>query len=79
MPDVAMSHYVALSEFALQLPSMLDKRQWVQSHRCRPDSELVPMFHFALTPTYSDARYVRFFRWLCRELEIDRRFEAGQD
>lgn len=79
LPDVSVSHYVALSDFAHNLDRMLEKRAWLQARRKRSDEELMPLFHYALEPSYSDSRYVQFHRRLLEVLGLDRRFAAGHD
>jgi GT2 family glycosyltransferase len=75
---ITMSHYIALSEFAHSLEILQAKRQAVQSRRKRSDDELLPLFYFALEPSFHQARYVEFHRWLCRVLRLEDRFAAGQ-
>ncbi len=78
LPRVAMSHYVALSDFAHHLEHLRAKREWLQSRRVRSDDELLPLFHNALDPSYNDEHYVRFHRWLCAVLGLDQRFSKGE-
>jgi GT2 family glycosyltransferase len=78
LPMVAVSHYVALSDFAHQLEKTRAKREWLQSRRVRTDAEILPLFHNALDASYNDEQYVQFHRWLCSVLDLDRRFGAGE-
>jgi hypothetical protein len=78
VPYITMSHYVGLSEFAHSLESLQRKRRFVQQRRARTDSELLPLFYFALEPSYHQGRYIEFHNWLCRVLSLDERFRAGQ-
>jgi GT2 family glycosyltransferase len=78
LPRLAMSHYVAVSDFAHHFEHLRAKRQWLQSRRVRTDDELLPLFHNALDPSYSDEKYVRFNRWLCQVLGLDQRFSKGE-
>jgi GT2 family glycosyltransferase len=79
MPSVAMSHYVAMHDFAASLKSLQDKRKWLQERRVRTDAELEPLFFDALRPTWDDPAYVRFYTWLVRTLGLDQRFGAVGD
>jgi GT2 family glycosyltransferase len=78
LPRVAMSHYVALSDFAHHLEHLRAKREWLQSRRVRSDDELLPLFHNALDPSYNDEHYVRFHHWLSAVLGLDQRFGKGE-
>ena len=78
LPRVAMSHYVALSDFADHLEQLRAKREWLQSRRVRSDEELLPLFQNALDPSYNDEEYIRFHRWLCAVLGLDQRFSKGE-
>jgi GT2 family glycosyltransferase len=78
LPRVAMSHYVALGDFAHNLEFLRAKRHWLQSRRVRSDDELLPLFHNAVDPSYDDEQYVRFNRWLCAVLGLDQRFSKGE-
>ena len=78
MPRVAISHYVALSEFAHNLERVRVQREWLQSRRVRSDEELLPLFHNALDPSYNDEKYIRFHHWLAAVLGLDQRFRKGE-
>lgn len=78
LPRLAVSHYVAVSDFARHFESMGEKRRWLQSRRVRSDDELLPLFHNALDPSYSDEQYVRFNAWLSKVLGLDQRFGKGE-
>ena len=77
VPYVTMSHYVGLSEFAHSLEALQRKRRLVQQRRVRSDAELLPLFYFALEPSYHQGRYIEFHRWLCRVLDLEDRFGPG--
>jgi hypothetical protein len=74
VPSVALSHYVALHDFAASLEALREKRRWVQERRVRTDAELLPLFHDPLRPTWDDRSYVRFYTWLTRTLGLTERF-----
>jgi GT2 family glycosyltransferase len=76
---VALSHYIAQSQFAHQLESLNKKRAWIQSRRTRTDPEILPLFEDAFYSSHQDAEYERFYRWLCRVQGLDRRFGSAQD
>jgi GT2 family glycosyltransferase len=76
---VAASHYVAQSQFAHRLDSLNEKRQWIQSRRIRSDAELLPLFEDPFYNSYDDARYLDFYRWLCKVQGLDRRFSPVAD
>lgn len=74
VPGVTVSHYVGVSEFAHLLGSLRKKRAWIQERRKRSDAELLPLFVNPLFAQYPDDQYVRFYRWMNRVLELDKRF-----
>lgn len=77
LPYEAAACYAALSDFAHNLDRMQAKRIDLQARRVRSDAELIPMFQFALEPSYHEERYVGFHNWLCGVLGLDRRFGPG--
>jgi hypothetical protein len=78
MPLSALACHVALSDFGHALPRLIEKRRSVQSRRKRSDDELLPLFYFALEPSYhEDPAYIDFHWQLCRTLGLDRRFGPG--
>ena len=77
LPGVSIAHYVALSDFTHHLPALKIKRQWLQERRVRSDAELLPLFLFALEPSYHDPEYMKTHRQLLRVLELDKRFASG--
>lgn len=79
IPSVALSHYVAMHDFAASLKSLQEKRRWLQERRVRTDAELLPLFVDALRPTWDDPAYVRFYTWLVRTLNLEQRFGPVAD
>jgi len=79
VPGVTVSHYVGVSQFAHLLGSLKKKRAWIQERRKRTDAEIMPLFLNPLFSQYPDDRYVRFYRWMNRILELDQRFEVRPD
>lgn len=77
LPAISIAHYVALSDFARQLPRLQEKRRALQERRVRSDSELLPLFLFALEPSYHDHEYMKTHRRLLKVLGLDLRFAAG--
>lgn len=78
VPDFMLSFYIAMSDFGHSLEKLNEKRRWLQERRVRSDDELLPLFHFALVPSYDHPDYVHFHEWLCHLLGLDTRFAAGQ-
>jgi GT2 family glycosyltransferase len=78
LPPASIAHYIALSDFTSQIESLTEKRRWLQERRVRSDEELLPLFLFALEPSYHDDEYVRTHRRLVSAFGLDRRFGAGQ-
>ncbi len=76
LPPLAVSHYVALSEFGHALETLQEKRRWLQERRTRTDAELFPLFVDPVHPSWNDPRYVAFFQHLVRVLGIDLRFSS---
>jgi GT2 family glycosyltransferase len=76
---LAASHYVAQSQFAHRLDSLNEKRQWIQSRRTRSDADLLPLLVDPFYNSFDDARYVEFYRWLCKVQGLDRRFSPIAD
>jgi GT2 family glycosyltransferase len=74
LPSISLSHYVAMHEFALRLPTLIEKRRWLQANRVRSDAELMPLFAEPLRPTWDDPEYVRFHGWLSQTLGLQARF-----
>lgn len=68
---------VAIGEFARSLPRLREKRTWIQARRVRSDQELLPLFHFALEPSYFEGAYPDFHRELVKNLGLEQRFAAG--
>lgn len=74
MPNIAVSHQVALHEFAVSLGALNVKRQQLQSQRVRSDQELIPLLVEPLRPTWDDQSYVRFYQRLVEAAGLRRRF-----
>lgn len=71
---IALSHYVALSEFAHSLSSLSQRRQQIQLKRVRSDAEIIHLAGDLLYPNWMDERYLRFYDWLNRVQGLDQRF-----
>jgi GT2 family glycosyltransferase len=74
VPSMALSHHVAMHEFAANLDKVMEKRRWIQSRRVRSDAELLPLLVEPLRPTWDDPDYVRFHRWLSTTMGLTSRF-----
>ena len=79
LPTRALSPLVAISEFAHRLDKLAERRRWIQERRRRTDLEILPLFHFALSPSSPEPRYVEFQGWLRRVMGLEERFGPGQD
>jgi hypothetical protein len=77
MQGIAVSHYVGVSKFAHLLESLKKKRAWIQERRKRTDAEILPLFIDPFFSQYPDERYMRFYQWVNRILELDERFGVG--
>jgi glycosyl transferase family 2 len=78
MPLAALACLVGLSEFGRSLDALKVKRTWVQARRQRSDEEILPLFYFALEPSYhEDPAYIDFHWHVVRALGLDRRFGRG--
>jgi GT2 family glycosyltransferase len=62
--NIAVSHYIAMHQFASSLGVMAEKRRCLQSRRVRSDQELMPLLSQPLRPTWDDPAYLRFYDWL---------------
>jgi len=62
LSGISIAHYVALSDFAHQLPALKEKRRWIQERRVRSDADLLPLFLFAVEPSYHDHEYMKIHR-----------------
>ncbi len=78
LPEVSAAHFAAISDFANRLERLNEKRRWLQERRVRTDAELLPLFVYALEPSYREPAYVETHELLVRALGLDRRFAAGQ-
>jgi GT2 family glycosyltransferase len=74
--NLAVSHYVAMHQFASSLGVLVEKRRWVQSRRLRSDEDLIPLLAEPLRPTWDDPAYRRFYDWLTGVAGLSERFRA---
>lgn len=79
LPGISVSHYVAESQFGHRLESLNKKRAWIQGRRNRSDAEILPLFVDPFYANYADARYLTFYRWLCRVQGLDHVFGRALD
>lgn len=77
MPNLSVSHYIALHQFARSLGDLREKRQWVQSRRVRSDQDLMPLLVEPLRPSWHDPEYLDFHRWITRVAGLTERFGTG--
>src|SRR6266566_803907 len=75
----AIAYFVGISRFASQLDSLNQKRAYIQQHRKRTDSEILPLLVDPFYPIYPDPHFRRFSRWLFHIQGLDRRFGAPRD
>jgi GT2 family glycosyltransferase len=78
-PNIAASHFEAVSQFAHALDRLNAKRCWLQERRQVADRELVPLFEDPLFANYTDERYLDFYRWITRVQGLDRLFDVRPD
>jgi len=71
VPPLAVAHILALSDVADLYPSILQKRQWIQAHRRRPDDEIFPLFGMPIAMSFYDSRYHRCLTSLAKAQGID--------
>jgi GT2 family glycosyltransferase len=77
VPNVAISHIVAIRELAHNQAELLEKRRWIQSHRRRTDDEVLELGGVLLEdPTFGPPDYLDFQHWLCEVTGINARFDA---
>ena len=75
LPELAVSHLVAISEFAHNLAELESRREWLQSRRKRSDEEVLGMEKVLLSdPSYGNAEYLEFQQWLSVISGIEARF-----
>jgi GT2 family glycosyltransferase len=73
---LALSHYVALRDFAHSLDWLNAERERIQSRRVRSDAEILELAGDPFHPNHPDPAYLEFYAWLCRVQGLDRRFAA---
>src|ERR1035437_5380920 len=77
VPNVAISHLVAIRELAHNQAELLEKRSWIQSRRRRTDDEVLSLGGVLLEdPTFGPPDYLDFQHWLCEVTGINARFDA---
>jgi hypothetical protein len=77
VPNVAISHIVAIRELAHNQAELQEKRRWIQSHRRRTDDEVLGLGGVLLEdPTFGPPDYLDFQHWLCEVTGINARFDA---
>jgi len=74
LPNISLSHYAAMHQFAERLDDLNEKRRWLQANRVRSDKDLAPLFADPFRPTWSDPDYVRFHRRLSWAIGVRNRF-----
>ena len=76
VPNIAISHLVAMNELGHHLGELLDKRRWVQERRTRDDDEVLALGGVLLEdPTFGPKDYGDFANWLREVTGINARFE----
>lgn len=59
IPRVGVSHLVAMDDVIEALPTLMEKRRWIQARRKRPDSEILRLFE---TPFFPHPPYPEYER-----------------
>jgi GT2 family glycosyltransferase len=76
VPNIALSHIVAISELAHNMAELLEKRRWIQDRRIRTDDEVLSLGGVLLEdPTFGPPDYLDFQHWLCEVTGINGRFD----
>lgn len=75
---LALSHYVALSEFTNSLEELTAKRREIQATRVRTDAQVLALAGDMLFANFDDPRYLEFYEFLNRTEALDIRFGAGR-
>jgi GT2 family glycosyltransferase len=76
LPELALSHLVAISEFAHNLAELESRREWLQSRRKRSDEEVLGLEKVLLSdPSYGNAEYLEFQQWLSVISGVEDRFK----
>ncbi len=76
-PDVAylgvraIAHLIAVEDFGMDIPDLIEKRRRIQASRQRTDSELWPLFGDPFRLHETGTRYEAIARTLIRDLRID--------
>lgn len=78
VPNMALSQYVGLSDFAHNLERMLEKRREIQATRLVSDADLIPLMVDPTWPNYQEPSYLRFHEWLVKVLGLEERFAVPQ-
>ncbi|HLI28668.1 MAG TPA: glycosyltransferase [Chloroflexota bacterium] len=74
---LALSHFVALGELGLKLPSVWQRRAAVQQARQRPDAAVLPLFGEPFMPNHVEPLYLATQERLVRTLGLDALFPVG--
>lgn len=59
LPRLGVSHLVAMDDVIEALPTLMEKRRWIQARRKRPDSEILRLFE---TPFFPHPPYPEYER-----------------
>jgi GT2 family glycosyltransferase len=70
LPNISLSHYVAMHQFAERLDDLNESRRSLQATRVRSDRDLAPLFAEPLRPTWNDPDYVRFHGRLSQSIGV---------
>lgn len=75
IPRITASHLLAIDEVFKNMPSVMKKRDLVQSKRKKSDTEILRLFGEPFRPNISDPEYVNTQESLIENLEIRNMFE----
>jgi len=75
---LALSHYVALSEFTNSLDELTAKRAAIQATRVRDDAEVLALAGDMLYPNFNDPSYLEFYEFLNQTEGLDVRFGSRE-
>ena len=73
---ITAAHLLAVQDLGKKMPSLTQKREWIQANRTRADREIAHLFREPLLPNAAHEGFFDLFHNLTRVLQIDRVFEG---
>ncbi len=78
VPKLTMSYMVALNDIIEAFPQIWQKRSLIQSQRRRPDSEILPLFAFAMGANFHTGPYLALQQRLVDAFQLRDMFGGAQ-